>query len=241
MWEACVLCPKSRARRTHAPSLRRFILLVSFSDTFLVVSILDIAYDYHLRPLWQSWGCYNGSCGNYGSLLARDSPFQAVGVLWAVSRVGGSARVYAWYFTCGFDFRNNLWLPFEAAFSGLRGLLIVPVGTLGLFWPGDGPFQDVGDLWTVSKVENSAHAQAWSSEFYPAGKLQWHFTCGLDFRNSLWLPFESGFAATFAVQKGLTAERLRRGVYGNSTYDIIILLEVDWINKKLRILLRDPN
>ena len=148
-------------------------------------------------------GVINSSCGNYGSLLACDGPFQAVGVLWAVSGVGGSARVCAWHFTCGFDFRNNLWLPFGAAFTVLRGLLIVPVGTLGLCWPGDSPFQDVGGLWTVSKVENSAHARAWLSEFYPAGKLQWHFTYGFDFKNSLWLPFESGFAATFAVQKGL--------------------------------------
>ena len=37
------------------------------------------------------------------------------------------------------------------------------------------------------------------SEVYPAGKLQWHFTCGFDFRHSLWLPFVAGFA----VLKGL--------------------------------------
>ena len=36
------LCPKLRARRAHAPRLPKFILLVSFSDTLLVVSILDI-------------------------------------------------------------------------------------------------------------------------------------------------------------------------------------------------------
>ena len=45
---ACELCPKSRAR------LSRFILLVSFSDTLLVVSILDILYDCYLRRLLQS-------------------------------------------------------------------------------------------------------------------------------------------------------------------------------------------
>ena len=37
-------------------------------------------------------------------------------------------------------------------------------------------------------------SRAWSmcaspSWVYPAGKLQWHFTCGFDFRHSLWLPF----------------------------------------------------
>ena len=37
------------------------------------------------------------------------------------------------------------------------------------------------------------------SKFYPADKLQWHFTCGFDFGHSLWLPF----VATFAVRKGL--------------------------------------
>ena len=32
----------------HSPCLQRFILLVSFRDTLLVVSILDIVYDCHL-------------------------------------------------------------------------------------------------------------------------------------------------------------------------------------------------
>ena len=44
----CGLCPKSRARRSYVPRLRRFILLGSFIGTLLVVSILDIVYDYHL-------------------------------------------------------------------------------------------------------------------------------------------------------------------------------------------------
>ena len=35
----------------RAPRLLRFTLLVSFSDTLLVVSILDIVYDCHLRAL----------------------------------------------------------------------------------------------------------------------------------------------------------------------------------------------
>ena len=39
---------------TRAPALPRFILLVNFSDTLLVISILDIVYDCHLRPLLQS-------------------------------------------------------------------------------------------------------------------------------------------------------------------------------------------
>ena len=38
----------------RAPRLLRFIMLVSFSDNLLVVSILDIVYDCHLRSLLQS-------------------------------------------------------------------------------------------------------------------------------------------------------------------------------------------
>ena len=33
-----------------------------------------------------------------------------------------------------------------------------------------------------------------SSGIYPAGKLQWLFTCGFDFGCGLWLPFVAGFA-----------------------------------------------
>ena len=42
----CGLCPMCR--------LPRFILLASFGDTLLVVSILDMVYDCHLRPLLES-------------------------------------------------------------------------------------------------------------------------------------------------------------------------------------------
>ena len=38
----------------RAPRLPRFIQLVSFIDTLLVVWTLDIVYDCHLRPLLQS-------------------------------------------------------------------------------------------------------------------------------------------------------------------------------------------
>ena len=41
LWGAYGLCPQSR-------ELGRFILLGSFSNTLLVVSILDIVYDCHL-------------------------------------------------------------------------------------------------------------------------------------------------------------------------------------------------
>ena len=38
----------------RAPRLPRFILLISFSDTLLVVSTLDIVYDCNLGPLFCS-------------------------------------------------------------------------------------------------------------------------------------------------------------------------------------------
>ena len=58
-----------------------------------------------------------------------------------------------------------------------------------------------GSLWTVSRDEISAPRCASPTEVYPAGKLQWYFTCGFDFRHDLWLPF----VASFSVLKGLMA------------------------------------
>ena len=37
-------------------------------------------------------------------------------------------------------------------------LLMVPMGAMGPFWPGFGPFRAVGNLWAVSKVESSQWA-----------------------------------------------------------------------------------
>ena len=76
-------------------------------------------------------------------------------------------------------------------------------------------------LWAVSKIESLARARAAHlqgfvllvgclqgrelgvraapSVVYPAGKLQWHFTCGFDFGHCLWLPF----VTAFTVLKGL--------------------------------------
>ena len=55
-------------------------------------------------------------------------------------------------------------------------------------------------LRAVSKVDSSARVLASPSKVYPAGKLQWHFTGGSDFRHGLWLPF----LAAFAVPKSIT-------------------------------------
>ena len=51
----------------------------------------------------------------------------------------------------------------------------------------------------MSKIEGSARAHASPSEVYFAGKLQWHFTGGFDFRHSLGLPC----AAVLSVSKGI--------------------------------------
>ena len=64
---------------------------------------------------------------------------------------------------------------------GGGGVLMVPVGAIGPFWPGDGLFRAlcvclcVGvfvGLEAVSKVESSVRVHTSSSEVYPAGKLQ---------------------------------------------------------------------
>ena len=49
-----------------------------------------------------------------------------------------------WHFTCGFGF--SLWLPFVAGFAVLKGLLIVPLGTMGSFEAVVNPFKAVGEL-----------------------------------------------------------------------------------------------
>ena len=58
------------------------------------------------------------------------------GSLWPVSKVKTSARGslafrgLSWWeasvrhFTCGFDFRHSLWLPFVAGFAVLKGLMV---------------------------------------------------------------------------------------------------------------------
>ena len=66
-----VVCVHSRELGACAPRLLRFILLVSFSGTLLVVSILDIVYDMFAicGHFYSPEGVINSSCGNYGSFL----------------------------------------------------------------------------------------------------------------------------------------------------------------------------
>ena len=66
-----VVCVHSREPGARAPRLLRFMLLASFSDTLLVVSILDIVYDMIAicGHFCSPEGVINSSCGNYGSFL----------------------------------------------------------------------------------------------------------------------------------------------------------------------------
>ena len=102
------------------------------------------------RPWWR-W-CFGRLVWMHHSYIGGSSfssfgPFQAVeggGVACglcsgsrAVCPGASPSEVYPagklpWHFTCGFDFRPSLWLPFEATFAVLKGLLKVPVGTMGL-------------------------------------------------------------------------------------------------------------
>ena len=94
-----------------------------------------------------------------------------------------------------------VWAAF--AWSGFVGFHF---GALGLVaaQSGFGPFRAVvgeGE-WGASGLCPKFSSRALPSEVYPAGKLQWHFTCGFNF--SLWLPFVGGFA----VLKGLNLRTL---------------------------------
>ena len=64
------------------------------------------------------------------------------------------------------------------------GLLMVPVGAMGHFWGGMALSRLWEVLWAVFKDESLRRACP-AFEFDLAGKLQRHFTCGLDFRHSL--------------------------------------------------------
>ena len=115
---ACGLCPKSGSRAR----LPGFILLLGFSGTLFVVSIL------------RSWGGYGGG----GLLWVHFKLGMALSGLCERRRVCGlcpkstirrvralPSEVYPAvklqrYFTCGFDFR--LWLPFTSTFVVLKDL-----------------------------------------------------------------------------------------------------------------------
>ena len=65
------------------------------------------------------------------------------------------------------------------------------------------PFRGWG-LWAVKS--RAPRKRALPYEVYPAGKLQWHFTCGFDFKHSLWLPFVGCFAILTVLKARVTSE-----------------------------------
>ena len=74
------MCPKWEAQRVSLPRFRKFILLVSFSGTLLVVSVLSMI------AICSSFCCpggvINSSCGNYegrlvGSVQSGDLSVEA--------------------------------------------------------------------------------------------------------------------------------------------------------------------
>ena len=78
------------------------------------------------------------------------------------------------------DARSVL-LPRLSGGCGRNGLYV----DCGWVWPFLGCWGG-GGLWAVSRVEGSAialGARPSPSVIYPTGKLQWHFTCGFDFRH----------------------------------------------------------
>ena len=71
-------------------------------------------------------------------------------------------------------------------FCVVGGLLMGPVGAMDFCWPVGGALRAVGwgglgSLCAASKVEGLMGARALPSQVYPAGKLQWHFTCSFNF------------------------------------------------------------
>ena len=157
--------------------------------------------------------------------LYNISPFKTLGI--GCCPISRSRRVHLafevyhagrlqWHFTCGFDFGHGLWSLFIAGFTVLKGLLVVPVGTMGYFSPSHKLFKAVGEpMGSVQSRELGTLAPP--SEVYYAGKLQWHFTCGFDFRHSRWSPFVAGFA----VLKGL------RNIAKNINSSIFFSIMVD--------------
>ena len=132
---------KSSAR---APRLLKFIMLVSFSETLLAVSILDMI---------DICGCF---CSRkwVNNKYCNVAHSRLLGSLWDLSKA--ERFLLPWFrmavsfiqslLACGFDFKHSIWLLFVATFAALKGFITVPVETMGHFQPWDNPFQNVGEF-----------------------------------------------------------------------------------------------
>ena len=126
--------------------------------------------------------------------------------LWAVSRVEESARarlflqgLSCWEASVALYLRFWFWAwsvwsmiaicgRFCSAGGGVINSSSVYYGFF-LYW--EWSFQFCGGAYGLCLKSRAQRTRL----SYPAGKLQWHFTCGFKFRHSLWLPFVAGFAA----------------------------------------------
>ena len=89
-------------------------------------------------------------------------------------------------------------IPLEflgGCFCGLR-FVCVCVCVLGGLQLGRGswPFPDCDGACGLCLTSVGWRVCASRSKVSPAGKLQWHFTCGFDFRHNVWLPSVAAFA-----------------------------------------------
>ena len=96
------MCPKWGAQRASAPRFWKFTLLVNFSDTLLVVSILSMIAI--CSGFCCPGGVINSSCGNYEGRF--------VGSKWrsqrgSVPRLPRFILLVSFSDTCGFDFVYN--------------------------------------------------------------------------------------------------------------------------------------
>ena len=102
--------------------------------------------------LWLFPGC-GGACG----LCPGSGAWRARLGFWGLACWWASVALCLW-------FRLWTWsvIAIWVAFAVLGWLLVVPVGPIGPYWPGGGPFRAVGGggggLWAVSKVGSSARA-----------------------------------------------------------------------------------
>ena len=118
---------------------------------------------------------WSGVCGGH-----RWGGSGCSGPVWGEGGAGGILG--------GGGFRALLWvLPSRAVRGGLfRGI-------------GDWRFPDRVGARGLCPKSRARYVRASPSEVFPAGKLQGHFTCGFDYRHSLWFPLE----VAFVVLKGL--------------------------------------
>ena len=72
----------------------------------------------------------------------------------------------------------TLWLPLRTVLSVLKGLIIVPVGTMGPFLLENNPFQDCEGACGLCLRSRPWRARASPSEVCPGGKFWSHFACG---------------------------------------------------------------